>query len=232
MNAAPHAEFPTINSFNKNHMPTEADVAPQAKTSGACRASRARLRRVTADDPSNETLMLAYRRGDADAFKQLFERYAPLLLALGRRHLRSDNLAQDLVQKTFLKLHAARMDFREGRSLHPWLLTIAMNLVRDEWRHQQRKPTAALDFDPADDAPQDLSPDGLESQQRFTRLREGLAKLSDKDRLVLELHWFQDRGFPEIAAVLGISQGAARVRAHRAGTRLRDLLGVPLEELL
>lgn len=175
-------------------------------------------RTVPRDDATGEELMLAYARGDRGAFKQLFQRYAPVILGLGHRHLRDAAAAQDLVQKTFLRLHGARNDFRPGRELHPWLLTIAMNLIRDEWRSRKRKPTAPLDQEPPCESENDAE---LIKQQRLQALRSALSQLSDTDRLIIELHWFQERPFPEIATILGISDGAVRVRAHRANAKLR-----------
>lgn len=175
---------------------------------------------VSYSEQTNEQLMLAYVQGDARAFRELFQRYTPLLLGLGKRHLGSESAAQDLVQKTFMRLHGARHDFQEGRELHPWILTIAMNLVRDEWRSRKRKPTTALEYEPAMEADTD-DEQQLIAQQRAAAVRTALAALSETDRLIVELHWFQDRGFKEIAEMLGVSQGAARVRAHRASQRLR-----------
>lgn len=178
---------------------------------------------VSGNQRSNEELMLAYAAGEASAFRELFDRYAPVLLGLGRRHLRSEAKAQDLVQKTFMRLHSARYDFVPGRQLHPWLLTIAMNLIRDEWRTQKRKPTTSLEYEPAVDS--SVEDEGnLATEDRVLALRKALSTLSELDRLVLELRWFQERSFAEIAQVLGISQGAARVRAHRASTRLKQAL--------
>ena len=81
--------------------------------------------------PTDEELMDAYVDGDDAAFRVLFERYAPILLRLTRRHLRDEELAREIVQQTFFRLHGARNDFRRGSKLRPWVMTIAMNLVRE-----------------------------------------------------------------------------------------------------
>lgn len=186
------------------------------------------VRTVQAEDISSEELMLAYAQGDASAFRKLFKRYAPVILGLGHRHLRDEAAAQDLVQKTFMRLHGARNDFQRGRDLHPFLLTITMNLIRDEWRSRKRKPTAPLDVEnvePAANHEPDAGQDTvLVEQQRAQALRNALQQLPDMDRLIIELHWFQERAFPEVAQILGLSHGAVRVRAHRASSKLRLIL--------
>lgn len=174
-----------------------------------------------AQDDSDEALMAAYIAGDQKAFGRLFTRYAPLLLRLGRRHLGGEDAARDLAQQTFLRLHSSRRDFNHGQRLHPWLMTIAMNLVRDQWRSRRRKPVTQLEFEPAStEGGQQLA----ERMGDVQSLHLALSALPQAQREVIELHWFQERPFAEVAQVIGTSEGAARVRAHRAYGRLKALL--------
>ena len=170
---------------------------------------------------SDEELMLAYVAGDHAAFRALFDRYAPILMRLTLRHLRSQELAREVVQQTFFQLHAARLDFRAGARLRPWLFTIAMNLVREHYRKRQRRKETELD-EARSPIALDRSP--LEQEQQAARVREALAQLPVAQREVVELHWFEDRPFAEVAQIVGASEGAVRVRAHRAYQRLKELL--------
>ena len=95
--------------------------------------------------PTDEELMAAYVGGDHAAFRMLFERYAPMLLRMARRRLPSDEEAREVVQQTFFQLNAARNDFRQGAKLRPWVVTIAMNLVREHYRKRGRRKEAPLD---------------------------------------------------------------------------------------
>ena len=88
--------------------------------------------------------MVAYRRGDADAFRELFIRYTPLLRRWLRRWVFSEELVTDLVQQTFLQVHRARHDFREGAPLRPWVMAIAHNLAREQGRRKSRRPEVPL----------------------------------------------------------------------------------------
>jgi RNA polymerase sigma-70 factor (ECF subfamily) len=173
-------------------------------------------------EPSDESLMLAYRAGDGSAFEELFERYAALILRLGRRHLGSDDAAQELLQQSFLRLHGARHDYQPSSRLHPWLMTIVMNGVRDQWRLRRRRPTATLEHEPA--APRCDPENGLAQQDDARGLHAALACLPRGQREVVELHWFQEHSFAEVARILGTSEGGARVKAHRAYARLKQLL--------
>lgn len=187
---------------------------------------------------SDEQLMAAYAAGDAASFRALFDRYAEVLYRLVRRRVRADADARDLVQQTFLQLHRARADFRADARLRPWLFTIAFNLVREHYRRSGRKREDAVSPELLDplaaaagvaDSPGSASapltaPDVIEQRERLARVRTALARLPDAQREVIELHWFEDCPYDEVAAIVGASVEAVRVRAHRGYARLRELL--------
>lgn len=174
------------------------------------------------EERTDEELMRAYVGGDEAAFRTLFERYAPIIYGMVKRHLKDDDLARELTQQTFFRLHGARFDFRLDSRLRPWLLTIAMNLVREHWRRKKRRPHADVDLE-ARAAPRPERSD-LELSQRKEALLEALEQLPPSQREVIELHWFQERPYREVAEIVGSSEGAVRVRAHRAYARLKELL--------
>ena len=187
---------------------------------------------------SDEQLMAAYVAGDAAAFRVLFDRYAETLYRMVRRRVRADADARDLVQQTFLQLHRARADFREGARLRPWLFTIAFNLVREHYRRTGRRredavspelldplaATAAVADPPGSASSVLAAPDAIEQRERLARVRAALLALPDAQREVIELHWFEECPYDEIAAIVGASVEAVRVRAHRGYERLRALL--------
>ena len=152
--------------------------------------------------------MAQYVSGSDDAFRELFRLYAPLLLGYMRRGYLGEEDARDLVQQTFLQLHRARHDFRSGAALRPWLMTIARNVKRDHFRREQRRDPVAPLLD-------ELG----RTDARFARaeLREWIARCVDRLPAALACivrgHWFEGRTYDAIARSLGISSGAAKVRA-------------------
>ena len=105
----------------------------------------------------------------------------------------------------------------------PWVMTIAMNLVREHWRRTKRRKTTAddtLDMRPGPVAEREP----LETRQRAEAVRRALGLLPASQREVVELHWLQERPFAEVAQIVGTSEGAVRVRAHRAYKTLKELL--------
>jgi RNA polymerase sigma-70 factor (ECF subfamily) len=178
--------------------------------------------------PSDEDLMAAYIAGDRAAFRELFQRYAPLLQRAMARDLRSAEEANDLVQQTFLHLHRSRLDFEPGRKLKPWVFTIALNLKREFFRRSKRRHETSLDDDGA------AEPfEGPRGQQRSDAAREttrALSALPAEHREVIELHWFGGLSFPEIAEAVGSTVSAVKVRAHRGYVALRARLGDDLPD--
>ena len=176
------------------------------------------------DTRSDEQLMVAHANGEAGAFKVLFAREAPRIMRMVRRHVDSDDLARDLVQQTFVQLHAARTDFRQDAKLRPWVTTIALNLVRQHYRRKKVRKEDPIHEAPSIRAEADTSAP-LERAERAAQLREAVGQLPESQREVVVLHWFEERSFAEVATLVGASEGAVRVRAHRAYNRLRELLG-------
>lgn len=171
-------------------------------------------------EPSDEHLMRAYVGGEAAAFRALFERLGPGLFQMARRHTRSDEEAREIVQGTFLRVHAARNDFRDGARFRPWITTIAMNLVREHWRRGKRRPTSPLEEEPAAAETRDA----VEMERRAEAVRAAIESLPESQRAVVELHWLQELPFADVARMLGSTEGAVRVRAHRAYQTLKMIL--------
>ncbi len=171
--------------------------------------------------------MRRYVGGDHDAFRALFERYAPMLMRLTTRRLRSEELAREVTQQTFFQLHAARNDFRQDRKLRPWVFTIAMNLVREHYRRADRRKETALEETRIAADARERAP--IEGEERAAMLRAAMDRLPSSQREVVELHFFEERPFAEVAQIVGSTEGAVRVRAHRAYKRLKELLAKELE---
>jgi RNA polymerase sigma-70 factor (ECF subfamily) len=159
---------------------------------------------------------------DARAFSELYRRLAPTLVTYALRRVRARDTAEDLVQQAFLNAHVARERFQLGSPARPWLTRIVVNLVRDHLRSARLRPSSEID-------PEALAaPEATPSHERseaIARTRHALALLGPQKRAVVELHWLEERPFPEIASTLGERVSTVKVRAHRAYKELRRALG-------
>jgi RNA polymerase sigma-70 factor, ECF subfamily len=167
--------------------------------------------------------MAAYISGEKAAFRELFQRYSPLLQRAMARDLRSSEEANDLVQQTFLHLHRSRLDFEPGRKLKPWIFTIALNLKREYFRRSKRRQETSLEDDRI--AEPFEGPRGQERSDAARETARALSALPPDHREVIELHWFGGLSFPEVAEAVGSTVAAVKVRAHRGYVALRARLG-------
>lgn len=173
-------------------------------------------------DPTDEALFAAYVAGDRQAFRQLFGRWSGPLTRLMRQQVWDAQDAGELVQQTFLQLHRARHDFKPGAQLRPWLYTIALNLRRGYFRTKGRRPETQLDL--ARHPVPTVDPVDVTRAEDARRVRAALSGLSPTQREVIELHWFEELSFPEVAQVLGANVNTVKVRAHRGYKVLRAVL--------
>ena len=176
---------------------------------------------AAADD---EELFARYVSGDNSAFEEIFTRYAPALTRVMLRQVRSQEEAAELVQQTFLQLHRARLDFRAGAQLRPWLYTIALNLRRESARRGGRN-LVFLSAEPEtlDQRGSVSAHDPTEGETRL-QVRRALAELPEGQRTVIALHWFDGLTFSEVAEVVGVNLSAVKVRAHRGYKTLKSSL--------
>ena len=170
------------------------------------------------DDASDEALIAAHVAGDRVAFTRLFDRWAPRLRQTFARSGARRDEANDLVQQTFLQLHRARADFKPGALLRPWLYTIALNLRRQQLRRAGRKPETALGERAEQVA---VAGDDPDASLMGRVVHAALASLPEAQREVIVLHWFEGLAFREVGEIVGATQTAVKVRAHRGYAKLR-----------
>jgi len=169
------------------------------------------------DDPE-EHLAASSESDDPTAFVELFWRHGPAVHAYLSRRAGSQD-ADDLLSEVWLRAFKGRGNRRSSDVL-PWLYGIARNVLSAHWR-QQARPTAHPElsgaFDPWPDA--DTRLDAAAQRDSIGRI---LAMLSQDEREVLLLVVWEQLTPAEVAAVLGLPQGTARSRLHRALTTLRQ----------
>lgn len=168
-----------------------------------------------------------YADGDPSAFEVVYAMLAPVVLRCMRRWVGNPTLAQDLTQETFLRVHKARERYRRGAPVGPWVLTIARRLSIDSLRRRAAsKERLTFEGDLPEPKIEGLPDAGDERfpQWLVDELRAAIDALPESQRAVVAMHKLDGMPLAEVAAVLGIKEGAARVRAHRGYKRLRGLL--------
>ncbi len=168
-----------------------------------------------------------YADGDDAAFSEIYDLLAPRLYGFLMRQTRDPSRAEDILQQTFLQIHSARGRFIRNAEVLPWAFAITRRLVIDGLR--RRRQEVSLPGDSADDDGGELSVEGradevLHAKQLGSRLEGGLAGLPENQRAAFELVKLEGLSYREAADVLGATVSAVKVRVHRAGLVLGDLL--------
>lgn len=192
---------------------------------------------------SDATLVAQLRAGDEAAFRRVVETYDGQLRRLARSFVRTDALAAEVVQETWLEVFRG-IDRFEGRSsLKTWIFSILANRARTRGKREARQvPFSSLvaTEDGAAVDPEAFSRDGTwrspppslptEPQSRLLagelreRLTEAIDELPEPHRTVILMRDVAGFDGPQVAEALDISEGNQRVILHRARSRVRARL--------
>lgn len=188
---------------------------------------------IMADDLLGEqNLLRRARSGDGSAFEQLVIQHTPALYRVVRR-LSSDSAeAEAIVQEAFLKTWYSRSRLQPDKRFFPYLVTIALNLARDQLRRQRFLADDDLEAEQAyavDDAP---GPEQLlEEAQLIQALEQAVAELPVAYRMVISLRYEAEMDYRQIAEALGLPVNTVRIHLHRAKALLRRRLDIVEESL-
>lgn len=174
-------------------------------------------------DAAIDALVRRAAAGDGAAFASLYDLYAPRVRRFLRHQLGDPDVAEELVQRTFLKMIESLPRYRSrGLPFGAWVFRIARNAAIDHRRTDH--PLAPLDA-----AGDRAAPDGdpaltAERAADAAELRAAMEALPGDQREVLVWRFFADLSPAETAALMGRSNGAVRILQHRALVALREIV--------
>lgn len=154
----------------------------------------------------------------AEAFRAFYRAHYGLLLTVAEHRLDSRQEAEDATADAFQVAWRRHADDAAALTL-PWLYQILRNVIGTEYRRRARSRRAdeRIREDVATETPDD----------RAIETRLALRRLSEDDREVLYMAYWEDLTSDEMAGILGTTPGAVRVRLTRARERLRRILVPP-----
>lgn len=176
---------------------------------------------ATEPDPDAE-LVLRMRAGDRGAFEAMVRAYEAPIVRLVHRYVKNDEDAKDVTQRTFVRVFERLGSFRGDSRFRTWLYRVAVNAALDHVRGAQPGESVPVEDDMA--FTNSLGTERLVAAEIWKKVKERLAELPPKQRLVVELRVYHDLSFEEIAAVVESSEDSAKVNYHHAVKRLRSLL--------
>jgi RNA polymerase sigma-70 factor, ECF subfamily len=175
-------------------------------------------------------LMESVRRGDMRAFETLVERHQRAVIGTVAKMLGNASEAEDIAQQVFVRVWKSAERYEAQAKFTTWLFTITRNLVFNEVRRRQRKPTVSVDereettHRTIEDS-QAISPDNEMLQAELEEaIDRAIQSLPGKQRLAVVLRRYEEMPYEEIAVVLSMSIPAVKSLLFRARTQLKEAL--------
>ena len=171
--------------------------------------------------------MIQESRSRPEIFAQLFDRHFASLFQFCSRRVGSTT-AEDVVGETFRRAFENREQFDTSRpNAGPWLMTIALNIIRNEHRRSQRESSAiaGMSVQPEDhELPEGLVVGSLDAEKLLSQVQACLSRLGDVEYEALTLYVWDELSYDEIAEITDVPLGTVRSRIHRARQRLQEAL--------
>jgi RNA polymerase sigma-70 factor (ECF subfamily) len=195
------------------------------------------------DEVSDEDLMLVCQTGKTEALDEIYRRYYRPMLLFIVRLVQNRDLAEDLVQETFLRVYNNRHSWEPKSKFSSWIYRIARNLCIDEKRrywnrlvHMDSQFQSHLDPEGNSSFLERVEDEGSDARDVYARkideeaIKRAINQLSEEQREVIILNKYQGLSYIEIAEILGATPESIKQRAYRAHLKLRQILEPMLRE--
>lgn len=163
-------------------------------------------------------------QGDLDALGELYDRYASLVYTMALRSLSDVASAEDLTQDVFLTLMQSRTYDPDRGSLSSYLSLLTRSRAIDRLRAQSTQHKYLSQWRRHSPLSEPSPMEHVSLQERKTLVREAMDQLTQPQRQVLELSYYEGQSQTEIAHRLGVPLGTVKSWARRGLLRLRSHL--------
>lgn len=163
--------------------------------------------------------------GDQQAYAGLVSRYQNYVFTLTLRMIKNREDAEEIAQDVFIKAYKYLADFRGASKFSTWLYTIVNNTCISFLR-KKKLEIHSLDneriFEVADSRDSGFRADIVEQKSRQSMVGNAINLLNPDDAEIITLFYKNEQSLDEIAQILGLEVNTAKVRLHRARTRLKE----------
>lgn len=188
---------------------------------------------MSPEEKEDRQLLTEVADGRESALCTLYQRYESRVYRYAMIRLGEPGDASDVVNDVMLQVWRAAGAFAGRSKVSTWILGIAHHKVIDHLRRRGRHQGEELDEQMPDDSTPAVE-DRLSAEQDFSHLQDCMQQLSAVQRQVLELTFFDDCSYPEVAQIMDCPSGTVKTRVFHARKLLRECLerlsgrGVPV----
>ncbi len=163
--------------------------------------------------------------GEQQAYASLVNRYQNYVFTLALRFTKNREDAEEVSQDIFIKAYRSLADFRGASKFSTWLYTI-VNTTCITFLRKKRLEIHSLDneriFETVASYDSGFRANQVEQKSRLAMVNKAIKMLTTDDAEVITLFYKGEQSLEEIAQILGIEANTAKVRLHRARTRLKE----------
>lgn len=171
---------------------------------------------------SDQQLIALSLGGDTVAFDHLFARYRDAMRKLYAQRTGSTDDADDLIQETFLKVYLNLDKYNPAYTFGQWIYTIARNAFIDYLRKKQEN--VPLEMVQRGQSSFPTPEESIINMQQMARIEGFMDKLRPRYRKLIELRFFRDYSYEEIAAELRVPIGTVKTQLHRAREQMCKMI--------
>jgi RNA polymerase sigma-70 factor, ECF subfamily len=183
----------------------------------------------TTQEVQDEWNIIEKSKLNPQEFALLYDAYFKPILQFVYQRLETKEQAVDIVQNTFVKAlqNIGRFQFK-GVPFSAWLYRIALNEVNDFYRKTGKNRMVNLDDNTANNLASDNESNQEEEVVTFRKktLQNAIRQLSNEEFVFLEMRFFDQLAFAEIAAIMGITENNAKVKTYRILEKVRKLMTI------
>lgn len=180
-------------------------------------------RTVSNDDIQDEWSSIQAAQRNPAAFRPLYDRYFESIFQFIHNRTQQEELSADICSQVFLKAMQRIQDYTfRGVPFSAWLYRIASNEVAQWYRQSKKLRVVSVEDANLFSMFEEVLEDDLEKFRPF--LIPALDELKEADLEIVEMRFFEQRPFKEIAEVLNITESNAKVRTYRVLERLKKII--------
>lgn len=169
-----------------------------------------------------QQLLIDFSKGSRNAFDEVYKRYAPMLYGLCMRYARCKDDANDMLQESFIKIHANMTNYQPQQSIEPWLKVVtrntALDYIKKTYKYELKENDVYFD------EKETLTDDENESQNKMDQILACLQQLPDGYRMVFNLFYIDNLTHKEIGTFLNISENTSKTQLMNAKKYMQKLL--------
>ena len=183
---------------------------------------------MTEEEIRNELEIIERSKKSPQAFGELYEKYFDRIYNFLHRQTDDEELAGDLCSQTFVNAlnHIGKYEFR-GFPFSAWLYKISSNEVNKFYRKNKGKKIFSIEEIKVRELVEQASDDW--DEELISRLIAYMNELPTDMVQVLELRFFEDKDFKEIAFILDMTESGAKMRTYRALDKLRSNFNIKVK---